>query len=51
MSVRWRSWTAVVNFQYNYGSALNGTTSLPPYLNFFGGGPDSTSGPKDVSGE
>ncbi len=40
----WRSWTAVVNFQYNYGSALNGTTALPPYLNFFGGGPDSVRG-------
>ena len=40
----WRSWTAVLNFQYNYGSALNGTNSLPPYLNFFGGGPDSVRG-------
>jgi outer membrane protein insertion porin family len=40
----WRSWTVVVNMQYQYGSSLGKTTSLPPYLNFFAGGPDSVRG-------
>ncbi len=54
----WRSWTVVINLQYNYGSALSNTTALPPYLNFFAGGPDSVRGyresrlgPKDNIGQ
>ncbi len=46
--------TGLINLQYDYGAALGRTTSLPPYLNFFAGGPDtirgyreSRLGPKD----
>ena len=53
----WRSWLLSFNSQVDYASALGRTTALPPYLNYFGGGPDSvrgyresTLGPKDNIG-
>jgi outer membrane protein insertion porin family len=49
--------TADLNFQLGYGAGLGGTTSLPPYALFFGGGPDGVRGfypgslgPKDQYG-
>jgi outer membrane protein insertion porin family len=54
----WGKWTASINLEYDYGGALGKTTSLPPYLNFFAGGPDSIRGyresrlgPKDNIGQ
>jgi outer membrane protein insertion porin family len=45
------------SFAVDYGGAFDGTTALPPYRNFFGGGPDtirgyreSRLGPKDQFG-
>jgi len=32
------------NAQVDYASALGRTTALPPYLNYFAGGPDSIRG-------
>lgn len=53
----WGRWTGVINLQYSYGAPMGRTTALPPYLNFFGGGPDtirgyreSRLGPKDNMG-
>ncbi len=47
----------MANTEIGYGKALGDTTSLPPYRNFFGGGPDtvrgyreSRLGPKDSFG-
>ena len=41
----WRQWTAALSSQIAYGDALgNDTTSLPPYRQFFAGGPDSVRG-------
>jgi len=42
-----KQFTAMLNFELGYGRALGSTTSLPPYLNFFGGGPDSVRGFKE----
>ncbi len=49
--------TVMANTELGYGKALGDTTSLPPYRNFFGGGPDtirgyreSRLGPKDSFG-
>ena len=53
----WRKWLLSFNAAYDYASALGKTTALPPYLNYFAGGPDSvrgfresTLGPRDNIG-
>jgi outer membrane protein insertion porin family len=40
----WRKWLLSFNAQVDYASALGRTTALPPYLNYFAGGPDSIRG-------
>jgi outer membrane protein insertion porin family len=40
----WGSMALSVNLNVAYGDALGDTTSLPPYRNFFAGGPDSVRG-------
>ncbi len=40
-------WTVRVNSELAYGEGLNETTSLPPYKQFFGGGPESVRGYKE----
>jgi outer membrane protein insertion porin family len=40
----WRKWLLSFNSQVDYASALGRTTALPPYLNYFAGGPDSVRG-------
>ena len=40
----WRSVTLMFNFELAYGEALGDTTALPPYRQYFGGGPDSVRG-------
>jgi outer membrane protein insertion porin family len=49
--------TLALSTELGFGQALGGTTALPPYKNFFGGGPDSVRGfresrlgPKDSFG-
>ena len=37
-------WLLSDNFTIDYASALGHTTGLPPYLNYFAGGPDSIRG-------
>lgn len=37
-------WTMRFNAELGYGEALNATTALPPYKQFFGGGPTSIRG-------
>jgi outer membrane protein insertion porin family len=37
-------WTFRVNAELAYGEALGDTTALPPYKQFFGGGPESIRG-------
>ncbi len=39
---RWA--TMLFNVDLGYGQALGDTTSLPPYKNYFGGGPDTVRG-------
>jgi outer membrane protein insertion porin family len=53
----WRDFTLMFNMELGYGKALGDTTAIPPYRNFFGGGPDSVRGfresrlgPKDIFG-
>lgn len=53
----WRSFTLMLNLETAYGKALGDTTALPPYRQYFGGGPDSVRGfresrlgPKDSFG-
>jgi outer membrane protein insertion porin family len=53
----WRKWLLSFTSQVDYASALGKTTSLPPYLNYYAGGPDSvrgfresTLGPRDNIG-
>ena len=53
----WGKWVLSLNAQVDYASSLGKTTSLPPYLNYFAGGPDSvrgyresTLGPRDNIG-
>ncbi len=50
-------WLISDQFTFDYASALGRTTALPPYLNYFAGGPDSvrgyresTLGPRDNIG-
>lgn len=40
----WRSLTLMFNLELGYGEALGDTTALPPYRQYFGGGPDSVRG-------
>jgi outer membrane protein insertion porin family len=40
----WRKFFISVQASIDYASALGSTTSLPPYLNYFAGGPDSVRG-------
>ncbi|HEY0943076.1 MAG TPA: outer membrane protein assembly factor BamA [Steroidobacter sp.] len=40
----WRSFTLMFNLELAYGEALGDTTALPPYRQYFGGGPDSVRG-------
>lgn len=41
----WRQWTVAVSAELAYGNALgNSTTALPPYRQFFAGGPSSVRG-------
>jgi outer membrane protein insertion porin family len=53
----WGKWLLSYNASVDYASALGKTTALPPYLNYFAGGPDSvrgyresTLGPRDNIG-
>ena len=53
----WRKFLISAQASVDYASALGKTTSLPPYLNYFAGGPDSvrgyresTLGPRDNIG-
>ncbi len=40
-------WTFRANAELAYGAALGDTTALPPYKQFFGGGPESIRGYKE----
>jgi len=40
-------WTIRANAELAYGQALGDTTALPPYKQFFGGGPESIRGYKE----
>lgn len=53
----WKGITGLINFKASYGDAFGSTTALPPYRQFYGGGPDtvrgyqeSRLGPKDNYG-
>ena len=53
----WRQWLLSYNAGLDYASPLGKTTALPPYLNYYAGGPDSvrgyresTLGPRDNIG-
>lgn len=37
-------WTARINAELGYGEGLGDTTAIPPYKQFFGGGPESIRG-------
>lgn len=40
-------WTVRFNAELGYGEGLNATTALPPYKQFYGGGPESIRGYKE----
>ncbi|MDB6085791.1 MAG: hypothetical protein JWN43_3672, partial [Gammaproteobacteria bacterium] len=40
----WRKWLLSLNSTLDYASPLGSTTALPPYLNYYAGGPDSVRG-------
>ncbi|MDH3748860.1 MAG: outer membrane protein assembly factor BamA, partial [Gammaproteobacteria bacterium] len=40
----WRKWAVRFNAELGYGEGLKATTALPPYKQFFGGGPQSVRG-------
>lgn len=42
-----RKWTLRLNAELGYGEALGDTTALPPYKQFYGGGPRSVRGFKE----
>jgi outer membrane protein insertion porin family len=44
-----RYFTVVLNGTLGYGQAFGDTTSIPPYKNFFAGGPDSVRGYRQTS--
>jgi outer membrane protein insertion porin family len=53
----WRKWLLTFSSTLDYAEPLGKTTALPPYLNYFAGGPDSvrgfresTLGPRDNIG-
>lgn len=53
----WRSFTLMLNAEVAYGEDIGDTTSIPPYRQFFAGGPDTVRGyrenrlgPKDSFG-
>jgi len=53
----WHKWLLSYNASVDYAAGLGRTTGLPPYLNYFAGGPDSvrgfresTLGPRDNIG-
>jgi outer membrane protein insertion porin family len=53
----WKKFAVALKANINYGNKLGNTTGLPPYRQFYGGGPDtirgyreSTLGPKDSFG-
>jgi outer membrane protein insertion porin family len=53
----WRRFTGLINVNVSYGDAFGSTTALPPYRQFYAGGPDtvrgfreSRMGPKDNFG-
>ncbi|MDH4313566.1 MAG: outer membrane protein assembly factor BamA [Gammaproteobacteria bacterium] len=37
-------WTLALNGEFGFGEGLKGTTALPPYKQFYGGGPSSIRG-------
>ena len=43
----WRNYVLSIHGSVDYGAPLGGTTSLPPYLNYFAGGEDSVRGYRD----
>ena len=43
----WNQWTFRINAELGYGEALGDTTALPPYKQFYGGGPESIRGYKE----
>ena len=43
----WDQWTFRINAELGYGEALGDTTALPPYKQFYGGGPESIRGYKE----
>ncbi len=43
----WGPWTVRLNAEIGYGEALGATTALPPYKQFYGGGPESIRGYKE----
>ena len=40
----WKKWLLSLNTTVDYANPLGSTTSLPPYLNYYAGGPDSVRG-------
>jgi outer membrane protein insertion porin family len=53
----WRRFTGLINFRASYGDGYGDTTGLPPFRQYYGGGPDtvrgfreSRLGPKDNFG-
>ena len=43
----WGAWTFRANVELGYGAALGDTTAIPPYKQFYGGGPESIRGYKE----
>lgn len=41
-------WTIRLNSELGFGEALNDSTALPPFKHFFGGGPESVRGYKEI---
>lgn len=43
----YKEWTLRLNAELAYGEAMGNTTALPPYKQFYGGGPESIRGYKE----
>ncbi|MDE0753765.1 MAG: outer membrane protein assembly factor BamA [Woeseiaceae bacterium] len=43
----WGPWTIRLNAELGYGGAIGDATALPPYKQYFGGGPESIRGYKE----
>jgi outer membrane protein insertion porin family len=43
----YKAWTLRLNTEVGYGAAIGDTTALPPYKQFYGGGPESIRGYKE----